>query len=161
MQGVEQKWGLYSVAAAGGGLVLAALVGLVLPPVLAVFLLIASQFVALVIGVTARTTLAGRVGLVASSALLLVGVLIGLPHLVGSAPAVPPVPPIETGVASTDPAPTPSIRPADGSGSGGAPDPGPAEDPAAGQRPATGRRPTPRDPSPGELFPKVPFGRKP
>jgi hypothetical protein len=157
MQAADQRWGLLSLAAAGGGAVLALAAGLVLPPVLAAFLFVASQFVALVIGVTARGALAGQIGLVASAALLCLGVLILLPCLFGPAPSTAPVEAgqVPSGVASA---------PADG----GAADGAGAEDPAGttpppppGPRPAPGPRPNPRDPPPGELFPKVPFDKKP
>jgi hypothetical protein len=163
MQAADQRWGFYSLAVAGGGVVLALAAGLVLPPVLAAFLLVASQFVALMIGVTARGALAGQVGLVASAALLCLGVLILLPFLFGPAP-------------STGPAEAGQVRsvgasgPADGGAADGdVPADGAAPDdpadatppPPSGPRPAPGPRPNPRDPPPGELFPKVPFDKKP
>lgn len=160
MADAEKRWGLYSVAATGGGAVLALAAGAAVPAA-GVLLLIASQVVALVLGAAARATLAGRVGLVASSALLLLGVLIGLPHLVGSAPATPTAGRVEPDVAAAGPARAPAARPAEENGSGGEPDPLSAEDPSPGRRPARPPRPAPGPTPAGELFPKVPFDRKP
>jgi len=78
----DERLGLWSVLVAAGGLFLSLLTGMVLPAVMAAVLLVLSQFFGLILGVVSRTSRAGTIGMIASAALLFVGVLLVVPYVV-------------------------------------------------------------------------------
>ncbi len=154
----EKRLAFYGLLLAFTGLAISMVLGIALPVALAALVLVAAEFVALVLGVTARSMGAGVAAMVVSAALLFAGVVVAVPFAsdlgAGTAPGEGVAREMPTGGAS------------DGTGGderpeslGAAPAYGGFEDPAESY---TGTVPHRTGDHPGELFPKVPYeDRKP